>query len=132
MKNHRLVVSFDVQDEQGNSLINEDFANAQGILLTKEEAINFNLQFARILVGTFVNHLCASCLEGYYQNNPHLGVEVWRSKRELRFVKTPLEHYRHLHSEVKVTGKGNPYTYLPEGTILSGIWQPNPESEQGN
>lgn len=130
MKNHKLVLSLDIQDEEGKSLIDKTFANALRVKLSQEEAVNFNLQFGRILLERFVNHLYVECLAGHRENTPLPALQIMSNKCEIKWQRSPEVERDYSHSEVKVTGKGNPYTYLPAGIIQCDDFPQGNESEK--
>ena len=130
---YKLLVSFDVQDEKGRSLITEPIANTYSCDITKKDVSNLSLSSCERHLLTFLSHLHTSY---FFQGNREdfdLGtadgvVDVKGCNYPTNYSLTAQRAYHRSHSQVIVKDTGDPYPWLTKGPILSVLPKPlNPD-----
>lgn len=124
MKVYKFIASYDIQDENGVSILKDKTANAIGLDMTQETLENFNFTLCRMRLEKLANHLYCCGLLDHLQKDQHQNAKVEGYKNELQHPRIDGVNQRYLHAAVIKKGIGYLYNYLKETSTLLGVPQP--------
>lgn len=111
-KPYRLVVSYDIVDDEGDSLIEDNYVNACSIRITELECNSLIYHTAISRLAYFVHHLYAGCHQVLAKTHPAEALPVSGNTYELEsvqnYIKVKLGHWS---SKVNLLGKAYPHKY---------------------
>lgn len=114
MEKYKLIMSYDIQDQHGNSVLKDNAANAIGLPMSETDFKNFSFTLARLRLEMFVAHLYTCSLQDFSQRSPGKNPQIKSYTYEIGYPRNLSGPWDYLHSEVTILGKGDPYSYLQE------------------
>nr|WP_185148185.1 hypothetical protein [Ornithobacterium rhinotracheale] len=132
MKPYKILFSFDIQTQEGESQLNNSYPNTVCIGLDEAEAKAFNVGLVRLLLRKFSNHLYVVGLEDYHKHKSDLNRQVQTYTYELKYLPASSGCYCYRHSEVVVVGKTDYTSYYQACQGQCGFPQQIGKSSEDN